>query len=146
MKIINSASYDTKRGKGEITIITSDKYEALDTLSQLQILKNLINDLRIIYSDTLKKHRVVRPRINPKLWQTVVKDRENQAMYLRMEGRTLQAVGDIMGVSKERVRQLLYYHQLHCKKVAQTQIATTYEVATLLPYIDSIKAIYENDS
>ena len=145
MKIINSASYDTKKGKGEITIITSDKYEALDTLSQLQILKNLINDLRIIYSDKLKEHRVVKPKINP-IWQTVVKDRENQAMYLRMEGRTLQAVGNIMGVSKERVRQLLYYHQLHCKKVAQTQIATTPEVAMLLPYIDSIKAIYENDS
>lgn len=141
MKIINSASYDTKKGKGEITIITSDKYEALDTFSQLQILKNLINDLRIIYSDKLKEHRVVKP----KLRCAEVKERENQAMYLRMEGRTLQAVGDVMGVSKERIRQLLRNHERHCNKVAQIQIATTYEVATLLPYIDSIKAIYEND-
>lgn len=143
MKIINSASYDTKRGKGEITIITSDKYEALDTLSQLQILKNLINDLRIIYSDKLKEYRVVKPI---KTRPTEVKERENIAMYLRMEGRTLQAVGDIMGVSKERIRQLIRTHERHCRKVAQMPIPPTHEVAMLLPYIDSIKAIYENDS
>ena len=141
MKIINSASYDTKKGKGEITIITSDKYEALDTLSQLQILKNLINDLRIIYSDKLKEHRVVKPK--PR--HVEVKQRENQAMYLRMEGRTLQAVGGIMGVSKERIRQLLRTHERHCRKVGQMHIPPTHEVAMLLPYIDSIKAIYEND-
>jgi hypothetical protein len=140
MKIINSASYDTKRGKGEITVITSDKYEALDTLSQLQILKNLINDLRIIYSDKLKEHRVVKPK--PRYVE--VKERENQAMYLRMEGRTLQAVGDIMGVSKERIRQLIRAYERHCTKVAQMRIATTHEVNKLVPHIEEIKALYES--
>jgi DNA-directed RNA polymerase sigma subunit (sigma70/sigma32) len=138
MKIINAASYDTKRGKGEITIITSDKYEALDTISQLQILKNLINDLRSIYSDKLKEHRVVKPKTR----YVEVTERENKVMYLRMEGRTLQAVGDIMGVSKERIRQILSKHQRRCKK--ESQILTTLEINGLLPHIEEIKALYES--
>jgi len=138
MKIINAASYDTKRGKGEITIITSDKYEALDTISQLQILKNLINDLRSVYSDKRKEHRVVKPKTR----YVEVTERENKVMYLRMEGRTLQAVGDIMGVSKERIRQILSKHQRRCKK--ESQILTTLEINGLLPHIEEIKALYES--
>ena len=72
--------------------------------------------------------------------------RETQAMYLRMEGRTLQAAGDIMGIGKERVRQIVCKYQRKCKYEAQKQIPTIHEVSTLLPHIDSIKAIYENDS
>ena len=118
MKIINSTSYDTKRGKGEITIITSDKYEALDTISQLQILKNLINDLRSIYSDKLKEHRVVKPKTR----YVEVTERENKVMYLRMEGRTLQAVGDIMGVSKNAsVKYFLNIRGVVKKKVKYSQ-------------------------
>ena len=72
--------------------------------------------------------------------------REHQAMYLRMEGRTLQAVGDIMGISRERVRQMIYKYQRKCKYESQKQIPSEYEITTLLPHINSIKAIYENDS
>ena len=75
-----------------------------------------------------------------------VKEKENQAMYLRMEGRTLQAVGDIMGLSRERIRQLIYAHKRHCNKEGQIHTPTHEEIAGLLPHINSIKAIYENDS
>lgn len=76
----------------------------------------------------------------------IVKEKENQAMYLRMEGRTLQAVGNIMGLSRERIRQLVRMHQRHCNKEGQIHTPTHDEIANLLPHIDSIKAIYENDS
>jgi hypothetical protein len=138
MKILRSVSVI----KGVTIIVTSDEFDALDLPSQLDVLKNTINDLRIIYSDKLKEHRIVKPKTR----YVEVKQRENQAMYLRMEGRTLQAVGDIMGVSRERIRQLIRTHERHCRKVAQMPIPPTHEVAMLLPYIDSIKAIYKNDS
>jgi DNA-directed RNA polymerase sigma subunit (sigma70/sigma32) len=73
-------------------------------------------------------------------------ERETQIMYLRMEKRTFQAVGDIMGISKVRARQIVYKYQRKCKHEAQKQVPSEYEVVVLLPHIDSIKAIYENDS
>jgi DNA-directed RNA polymerase specialized sigma subunit len=124
----------------ETTIVTSAAFDALDPVSQLDLLKCVISDLRIIYSDKLKEQRVVRPI---KTRPTEVKQRENIAMYLRMEGRTYKAVGETMGISQERVRQILLNYERHCRRESQTQIATTHEVTTLLPHIDSIKAIYE---
>lgn len=69
--------------------------------------------------------------------------RENLALYLRMEKRTYRDVAKVMGISLERVRQLILKCERRCKYEAQKQIATTDEVAMLLPHIDSIKAIYE---
>jgi DNA-directed RNA polymerase sigma subunit (sigma70/sigma32) len=73
-------------------------------------------------------------------------ERETQVMYLRMEKRTLRAVGDIMDISPVRVSQIIYKYQRKCKREAQKQVPTIHEIAYLLPHIDSIKAIYENDS
>jgi DNA-directed RNA polymerase sigma subunit (sigma70/sigma32) len=73
-------------------------------------------------------------------------ERETQIMYLRMEKRTFRAVGDIMGISPERVRQIVRKYQRKCKHEAQKQVPSEYEIAYLLEHIDSIKAIYENDS
>jgi hypothetical protein len=72
--------------------------------------------------------------------------RENLALSLRMENRTYKAVSEVMGLSIERVRQLILKCERRCKYEAQKQIPTTDEVTALLPHIDSIKAIYENDS
>jgi len=124
----------------ETTIVTSTAFDELDTLSQLDILKDLIGDLRAIYSDKMKEWRVVKPI---KTRPTEVKERENIAMYLRMEGRTYKEVGEIMGISQERVRQILTNYERHCKREAQKQIPYAQEVAELRPHIDSIKAIYE---
>ena len=124
----------------ETTIVTSAAFDALDTLSQLDIIKDLIGDLRAIYSDKMKEWRVVKPI---KTRPTEVKERENIAMYLRMEGRTYKGVGDVMGITPERVRQILTNYERHCKREAQKQIPYAQEVAELRPHIDSIKAIYE---
>jgi DNA-directed RNA polymerase specialized sigma subunit len=124
----------------ETTIVMSAAFDALDTLSQLDILKDLIGDLRAIYSDKMKEWRVVKPI---KTQPTEVKQRENIAMYLRMEGRTYKAVGETMGISQERVRQILLNYERHCRREAQKQIPYAQEVAALRPHIDSIKAIYE---
>ena len=124
----------------ETTIVTYAAFDALDYASQLEILKTLIGDLRAIYSDKLKEQRVIKPI---KVRNTEVKPRENIAAYLRMEGRTYKEVGQIMGISQERARQILRCHEYHCKKEATWKTPTTHEVATLLPYLDSIKAIYE---
>lgn len=35
------------------------------------------------------------------------KDRDEIIMKLRKEGKTLQAIGDIFGLTRERVRQIL---------------------------------------
>jgi DNA-directed RNA polymerase specialized sigma subunit len=141
MKVLN-ASYraaSTFKPK-ETTIVTYAAFDALDCASQLEILKTLINDLRVIYSDKLKEQRVVKPI---KTLNIGVRQRENAAAYLRMEGRTYKEVGEIMGISQERVRQILRNHEQHCMKEATWKIPTTHEVTTLLPHIDSIKAIYE---
>jgi hypothetical protein len=55
MRILNLASYSIQSGK--VTIVTSDKFEELALPSQLDMLKAVINDLRVIYSDKLKEHR-----------------------------------------------------------------------------------------
>ena len=124
----------------ETTIVTSAAFDALDTLSQLDIIKDLIGDLRAIYSDKMKEWRVVKPI---KTRPTEVKERENIAMYLRMEGRTYKGVGEVMGITPERVRQILTNYERHCKREARKQIPYAQEVAELRPHIDSIKAIYE---
>jgi DNA-directed RNA polymerase specialized sigma subunit len=124
----------------ETTIVTSAAFDALDTLSQLDIIKDLIGDLRAIYSDKMKEWRVVKPI---KTRPTEVKERENIAMYLRMEGRTYKGVGEVMGITPERVRQILTNYERHCKREAKKQIPYAQEVAELRPHIDSIKAIYE---
>jgi DNA-directed RNA polymerase sigma subunit (sigma70/sigma32) len=74
-----------------------------------------------------------------------IKERENQATYLRMEGRTYQAVGDIMGVTRERIRQMLRHYQLSCRREGQVHAPRDYEIKDLLPHLDSIKAIYESE-
>jgi DNA-directed RNA polymerase sigma subunit (sigma70/sigma32) len=69
--------------------------------------------------------------------------RENLALYLRMEKRTYREVAKVMGISLERVRQLVLKCKRRCAQEAQKQIPYAQEVAALRPHIDSIKAIYE---
>jgi hypothetical protein len=68
----------------------------------------------------------------------------NQAMYLYMEGHSLQAVGNIMGLSRTRILQLVQKYQRHCMQEGQVNTPRRNEVDELLPHIDSIKSIYEN--
>lgn len=72
-----------------------------------------------------------------------IRECDNKTTYLRMEGRTYHAIGYIMGVSKERIRQMLRRYTRSCVQESQVHAPRDYEIEDLLPHLDSIKAIYE---
>lgn len=76
--------------------------------------------------------------------ESILTEKENQAMYLCMEGRSYAAVGKIMGVSRSRILQLVAKYQRRCKQEGQMHLPRRQEVDELLPRIDSIKSIYKN--
>jgi len=88
------------------TIVTSVAFDALDPVSQLDILKCVINDLRIIYSDKLKEQRVIKPS-KQKERSANAKERALRALQLRKKGWTFKAVGVAMHVSASRAAQLV---------------------------------------
>jgi hypothetical protein len=90
----------------ETTIITSNEFDALDPVSQLDILKDVIYDLRIIYSDKLKELRINRPS-KQKIINANARERAMTAFRFRKKGWTYKAVGIAMGVSASRARSLV---------------------------------------
>jgi hypothetical protein len=90
----------------ETTIVTSVAFDALDPVSQLDVLKCVISDLRIIYSDKLKEQRVVRPSKQKEI-SAAAKERALEALKLRNKGWTYKAVGVAMYVSANRAMQLV---------------------------------------
>jgi hypothetical protein len=90
----------------ETTIVTSVAFDALDPVSQLDILKCVINDLRIIYSDKLKEQRAIKPN-RQEIITRQAKERALQALELRKKGWTFKAVGVAMYVSASRAQQLV---------------------------------------
>ena len=91
----------------ETTIVTSDEFEALDLLSQMDILKDLIYDLRTIYSDKKKQHALLffKPS-KQKLISQNARERALRALELRKKGWTYKAVGVALFVSACRAKQL----------------------------------------
>lgn len=104
MKILNSVSYSSQ--EGEVTIVTSSKFDELALPSQLDMLKAVINDLRIIYSDKLKEHRVATPS-KQKVISARARERAMEALGYRQGGWTYKAIGAEMGVSAGRAVQLV---------------------------------------
>lgn len=90
----------------ESTIVTSNEFDALDLVAQLDMLKILIHDLRIIYSDKLKEHRLNTPS-KQKIIMVKARERAMQAYKYRKRGWTYKAVGIIMDVSAARARDLV---------------------------------------
>lgn len=90
----------------ETTIVTSVAFDALDPVSQLDILKCVINDLRIIYSDKLKEQRAIKPSKQKEI-SANARERALQALELRKKGWTYKAVGIAMYVSANRAMQLV---------------------------------------
>ena len=71
-------------------------------------------------------------------------EKENQAMYLYMEGRSYKEVGETVGLSRGRIHQMVSKYQRDCKQEGKNQLPRRQEVDELLPHIDLIKSIYEN--
>lgn len=88
------------------TIVTSAEFDALDLLSQLDILKDLIYDLRTIYSDKLKEWRVVKPNKRKEI-STKARERVMLAYEFRQKGWTYKAVGIALHVSPSRAFQMV---------------------------------------
>lgn len=74
----------------------------------------------------------------------VLTEKENQAMYKYMEGRSYKEVGEIMDLSRSRIHQMISKYQRDCKQEGKSQLPRRQEVDELLPQIDLIKSIYEN--
>lgn len=72
-----------------------------------------------------------------------VKPRGNQVMFLRMSGYKLKEVGEVMGLGKERIRQIQRRYERDCKREMAEPKPRYHEIEVLVPYIDSIKALYE---
>lgn len=104
MKILNSASYSIQ--SGEVTIVTSNKFDELALPSQLDILKAVINDLRAIYSDKLKEHRTLKPSKKKEIGARA-REHAMLAYKFRQKGWTYKAVGVALYVSASRARQLV---------------------------------------
>jgi hypothetical protein len=91
--------------KGEaITIITTDEFEDLSLEDQLNILKDLIFDLRNMYSDKLKDHKLLNRKPTPK---EQAFSRAMIAFNYRATGMTYKDVGKNMNISAVRARQLV---------------------------------------
>lgn len=101
MKVL-SASFKAD----ETTIVTSAAFDALDPVTQLDVLKDLIHDLRIIYSDMLKEWRVTKPNKQKEI-SAAARDRALWAVSLRKKGWTYKTIGVAMYISSERARQLV---------------------------------------
>lgn len=93
-------------GNDETTIVTSAEFDKLDPLSQLDILKDIIYDLRIIYSDKLKEWHVVKPN-KQKERSANARERAMLAYEFRQKGWTYKAVGVALYVSPTRAQQLV---------------------------------------
>lgn len=92
----------------ETTVVTSDEFNALDLLSQLDILKDLIYDLRTIYSDKKMQYALTFPKpASQELITKRAKERALLALEYRKKGWTYRAVGEAMYVSTSRAQQLV---------------------------------------
>lgn len=102
MKILSATYF-----RGETTtIITTDEFDALGVEDQLHVLKELILDLRNIYSDKLREQKTK----NPKSQVSIKKKADTRAMLalnLRNNGLTFRAIGEHLGVSASRASQLV---------------------------------------
>jgi hypothetical protein len=92
----------------ETTIVTTDEFESLDLLSQMDILKDVIYDLRVIYSDKKKEHTIkfLIPSKQKAIKQRA-KDRAMQAFEMRQQGKKFREIGEAMGISPTRAQQLV---------------------------------------
>jgi hypothetical protein len=92
----------------ETTVVTSDEFDALDLLSQLDILKDLIYDLRTIYSDKKMQYALTFPKpARQELITKRAKERALLALEYRKKGWTYKTIGVAMYVSASRAQQLV---------------------------------------
>jgi hypothetical protein len=92
--------------KDETIVQSSDDFKALDTLAKLDILKDVINDLREMYSANKKEWRVSVPS-KRKIIIDKARERAMEAYRYRSESWTYKTIGIEMGVSPGRAQQLV---------------------------------------
>ena len=77
MKILNSASYSIR--KGELTIVTSSKFEELVEPQQVELLKILIRDLQTIHDSIQKKWDAMHPIVRRNYRLNTAANKKEQA-------------------------------------------------------------------
>ena len=92
--------------KDETIVQSSDDFKALGTLAKLDILKDIINDLREMYSANKKEWLVSVPS-KRKIIIDKARERAMEAYRYRSESWTYKTIGIEMGVSPSRAQQLV---------------------------------------
>ena len=92
--------------KDETIVQSSDDFKALGTLAKLDILKDIINDLREMYSANKKEWLVSVPS-KRKIIIDKARERAMEAYRYRSESWTYKTIGIEMGVSPGRAQQLV---------------------------------------
>jgi hypothetical protein len=77
MKILNSASYSIR--KGELTIVTSSKFEELAEPQQVELLKILIGDLQTIHDSIQTKWNAMHPIVRRNYRLNTAANKKEQA-------------------------------------------------------------------
>lgn len=68
-----------------------------------------------------------KPKKRPPVWETY----NGQIASMRRQGHTLQAIGDTMGVTRERVRQIIKKHYETVERGKPASLFTTAEIIQL---------------
>jgi len=106
----------------ETIITTSDEFESSDYITKLDILKDLIYDLRVIYSATHKAWRFeqncLREQGRP-LMTAKARERALKALEYRKRNWTYKSIGIAMNVSSTRAQQLVQKAERLLKQEAE---------------------------
>lgn len=106
----------------EAIVTTSDDFEALDYVQKLDMLKDLIYELRVMYSATHKAWRLeqacLREQGRP-LMTAKARERALKALEYRKRNWTFKSIGIAMNVSSTRAQQLVQKAERLLKQEAE---------------------------
>jgi len=110
--------------------------EAVDSLSETvpsffvkpEIVRELLVEMEEdgVVADIDSVYRVVRPRIRDVLRALQINPRDIEVLELRLSGAVLQEIGDVIGVTRERARQIIIWALKSVPAVFEDRLSEIY--------------------